>query len=105
MKNLKVNDKGWTKINGNLPEVISLKIGEELVGKLISSVQIEKPFHSVLYNIESPTRGLVCIWGTSNLDPKMERVKKGQYVKIVFKGLKKLKGRDKPMKLFDVYTK
>lgn len=106
MKKLQKRTEEWKKISGDLPDIISFKqAGQEVVGKLVMIKEITDPFENSLYTIEQEDGQLVSVWGSSNLNPKMSKIKKGQLVRIVFTGLKKLEGRGQPMKCFDVYVK
>lgn len=102
---MKEKNGEWNKVSGDLPEVFKMEIGQELVGKYQMVKKIEEPFDSNLYFFEIEKGKIVSLWGASNLDSKMSKVKKGAMVKIIFTGTKKLKGRKQPMKCYDVYTK
>ena|SRR4030042_4343709 len=98
--------KEWKKVeDGSLIQWDEMKVGYSFEGKLTSIQTMKskekgkKPYK--VFKIETK-KGLVACSGT-NLESKLEGVKIGQEVKIVFKGKKKTKKYK--MNSFDVFTK
>lgn len=58
--------------------------------------------NSALYHVEVDGKP-VAIWGSAVLDPKMNAVKPGDLIKIVYLGKGEAKGGHNAAKLFDVY--
>ena len=57
---------------------------------------------SMLYSVETSQGVVLNVWGSTILDQKMELIKVGEKVKIVYKGTTEAKPGKNPAKIFQV---
>jgi len=88
----KVEIDTWKPQEAN-DEIVGILMGAE------SEVGVNK---SMLYSMDVEGKP-VSVWGSTVLDPKMNAVKPGDLIKIVFTGKGEAKGGHNAPKLFDVY--
>lgn len=87
-----VNPGEWKPtVDGSQIEGVYIKMQED--------VGVNK---SNLYSIETPTEGVVNVWGSAILDQRMGVIKVGSKVRITYKGLGEAKGGQNAPKLFKV---
>lgn len=75
--------------------------GEVLQGILYKKVSKVND-RSAYYFIQDSNQQLHRVWGCATIDSGMELVEERQEVRITYNGTKELKGRQHPLKLFDV---
>ena len=77
------------------------KDGDFVEGVLIQAQENVGVNNSMLYLLET-SDGVKTIWGSAILDSRMALVKKGDKIKITYKGLAEAKGGKNPAKIFKV---
>jgi len=99
-----MESEGWNEVKGG--DVFFFeKVGDSIEGKLVDVRSEIGENKSMMYDLQAGEK-LWSLWGSTVLDGKMHRVKKGDFVKIVFLGEKpseKRKGR--MYKDFQVFVK
>lgn len=99
---IKMADKNDWKKAEMAPSWKPEKAGDEIVGLLIEIQDSVGPNNSKLYTVDNREEEMA-VWGSTVLDGRMSRVKIGEEVKIVYKGLGKKKPGQNAPKLFDVF--
>lgn len=75
---------------------------DELVGIFVKAEKDVGANNSMLYNMEVEGKS-ISVWGSAVLDPKMNAVKIGDMIKIVYLGKGEAKSGKNAPKLYDVY--
>jgi len=78
-----------------------LKPGDFVEGELVDVRKDIGKNKSMMYDLQIGTR-VVSVWGSTVLDGRMRRVKKGDFVRIVFKGIVPETSDHREYKNFDV---
>lgn len=78
------------------------EVNDELVGIFVKADKNVGANNSMLYNMEVEGKPL-SVWGSAVLDPKMNAVKPGDLIKIVYLGKGEAKAGKNAAKLYDVY--
>ena len=78
------------------------KDNDEIVGIFIKAEENVGTNNSRLYNMDIDEKP-IAVWGSAVLDPKMNAVKSGDLIKIIYLGKGEAKGGHSAPKLYDVY--
>ena len=78
-----------------------LKAGDFVEGELVDVRTGVGEYNSAMYDLQTGNK-LVSVWGSTVLDGRMRRVKKGDFVRIVFKGIVPKTKEHREYKNFDV---
>ena len=92
--------ESWSEVK---PGVWEYEKTPELVGVLVESKSNVGPNLSNLYTIQKDDNTLISVWGSTILDTRLQFVKLGERVKIVFEGRAVAKPGRKGTLLFKVY--
>lgn len=79
-----------------------LEENQEIVGIFVKAEQNVGTNNSALYHMEVDKKP-VAVWGSVVLDTKMNAVKPGDMIKIIYLGKGEAKGGKNAPKLYDVY--
>ena len=77
------------------------KEGDEIAGVLVSIDDNVGQHGSKMYHLETE-KGQTSVWGSAVLDDRMQYVKPGDNVKIVYKGTQE-NTKKQPTKIFEVF--
>lgn len=75
---------------------------DEITGIFVKAEENVGANNSMLYNMEVEKKS-TAVWGSVVLDPKMNAVKPGDLIKIVYLGKGEAQGGKNAPKLYDVY--
>lgn len=78
------------------------KDGDSCEGTFVGVEKNVGKNESNLYTFEDSKGNEFQVWGSASLDPSLSVAKKGERIRIIFRGRKKL-GGGKQVKLFNVY--
>lgn len=93
----------WTEVDST-NNIWDWEKNKELMGTYLGCEEDIGPNNSKLYSFE--VKGdIVNVWGSAVLDRKMSKVKSGEEVRIVFKGVEKSVKTGRSAKMFAVFHK
>lgn len=95
----------WTMVKDVEGEAIKWETkGQEMLGKFIECRTSVGKNMTALYFFEVEPGHNVAVWGTALLDSRLVQLRKGQLVRIVFKGKETSKKTGRTYQNFEVFT-
>jgi hypothetical protein len=95
----------WTMVKDVEGEAVRWeKAGQELMGKFIEARTGVGKNKTILYFFEVEPGKNAAVWGTALLDSRLVQLRKGQLVRIVFKGKETSKKTGRTYQNFEVFT-
>lgn len=101
MKRSKDSDLVVLSSLGSGDAVEWVKLGETVVGNFVSFEKGIGKYESNLYHFQNDKGDTFSVWGNANLDPILSYAKKGERIRIRFKGLVKTK-KNRKVRTFEV---
>ena len=92
----------WEKIEPGLLPVVKFEAeGDSVEGILIAKKENIGANNSKAYVLELPNKEFKHVWGTTVLDNKMQLIKEGDRVRIIYRGIQK-NAKKQDTKIFEV---